>query len=470
MRYLEIKTLLEIADRVKQQLRDRFKQNDPNLTDAQINYYLDRWDRFAPSFAPEYRDITRLSFAQVEQLIDNAQTRSELKGKAQPEQTFDQNDDLIYDQNGLTIMRGDMREKCIRYGRGYSWCISRQDASNMFYTYRMRKDEPVFYFVFDKNKPQDDVWHAVVIYVDKYRNYYVATANNPGDEQMDWNEILRYQPRLKGLESLFKSQPLTAEEKSDWKKFGQEVDEETYEQFNLRDKYKYIQFGHQLSRDQESATPQELIGTYAKRMPLSLSKQTLSRLNSSDLKYVEAERIKIVNQDPDLISDINAPSEAVQMAAVQADPRVIIYMSNPAESVQKYAVEQDIWVFPEISNASPAVQEYAVKRMPYFITHAKNQQVIDRMLLPSTLAVIKDEGTQTLKSWFEHLDQEFVPSALYSPEFYTALLKKHGQAVLMSVLHNISLHRGTQYAPLLDQWETQYPNYTEQIAYVKKRL
>jgi hypothetical protein len=470
MRYSELKSLLEIADRVKQQLRDHFKQENPNLTDAQINYYLDRWDRFAPAFDPQFRDITRLTFAQIEKLIDDAQTRSELKGRAQPEQTFDQNDDLIYDQNGLTILRGDLREKCIQYGQGYSWCISRRDASNMFYTYRMRKDEPVFYFVFDKNRPQTDVWHAVVIYVDKYRNYHVATADNPGDQQMDWNIILRYQPRLKGLESLFKSQPLTAEEKEDWKKFGQEVDDETYEQFNLRDKYKYIQFGHDLSREQQSATPQELIGTYAKRAPLALSKQTVSRLNSSDLKYVEAERIKIVKQNPDLISNIKEPSEAVQMAAVQADYRVIVYMYNPTESVQKYVVEQDIWMFPDIKNASPAVQEYAVKQMPYFLTYAKNQQVIDRLLLPSTLAVIKEDGTQSLRSWFEQLNQEFVPSALYSPKFYTALLKKHGQAVLMSVLHNIALHRGDQYKPLLDQWETRYSDYAEQIAYVKKRL
>ena len=69
--------------------------------------------------------------------------------------------DIVYDSNNLLILNGDTKEKCICYGRGYTWCISRQDASNMFNTYRYRYDEINFYFIFDKdldNEKWDDNW------------------------------------------------------------------------------------------------------------------------------------------------------------------------------------------------------------------------------------------------------------------------------------------------------------------------
>lgn len=238
--------LNELTDRTKQRMRDKFKQENSNLTDAQINYYLDRWDRYANAFEPQYKDITRLSFAQVERLIDDAETASNLKGQGE-RKTFDPNDDMIYNRNNLKIIKGDLREKCIQYGQGYTWCISRADASNMFFTYRMRLDEPMFYFVFDLDKPRDDEWHAVVIYIDNQGTYRVATATNPGDKQMTWDEIVRYQPKLQGLQKLFVHQPLTSQERSDYEKYGRLASLEQYNQFSLKEKYKYIQFGHDLT-------------------------------------------------------------------------------------------------------------------------------------------------------------------------------------------------------------------------------
>ena len=64
MRYYEL-ILLELNDKVKEKLRFKFKRENSELTDAQIDYYLDRWDRYANNFEPQYRDITRLTFSQV---------------------------------------------------------------------------------------------------------------------------------------------------------------------------------------------------------------------------------------------------------------------------------------------------------------------------------------------------------------------------------------------------------------------
>lgn len=292
MRYHEFRIvenrfqLFELSDAIKKQQRERFRKEKPDLTDAQIDYYLDRWDQYAGSFEPQYRDITRLTFDQVEQLIDDAIARSEIKGKSKTRQVFDKNDDLIYNRNNMQIIKGDLREKCIQYGQGYTWCISRTDASNMFFTYRMRMDEPMFYFVFDMDKPRDDIWHAVVIYVNRQGVYKVATARNPGDVEMSWDRIVQKQPKLRGLEQLFVHQPLTPQERADYEKYGKPVDLEKYKSYRLSEKLKYIKFGHELTSEQQDATPDELIPTYAKSMPTRSTKTTWNRLKRGDQRYI----------------------------------------------------------------------------------------------------------------------------------------------------------------------------------------
>jgi hypothetical protein len=385
--------LFELTDKVKNQMVEKFKDEEPTLNDAQIEYYLNKWDQYVNSFEPKFRDITKLSFKQVERLIDDAVTKSELKGKGEIK-TFDQSDDIIYDKNNLTILRGDIREKCIKYGDGYSWCISRKDASNMFYSYRMRQNEPVFYFVFDKDRPTSDVWHAVVIYVDNRNIFHVATANNPGDVQMSWEQIEQKHPKLRGLRSLFKSQPLTDEEKSDYKKFKNSVGNNTYKEFTLKEKYKYIRFGHKLTDTQQNDTPKELIGVYAKLMPIYITAETWDRLNSSDKRKVEEGRLEAVKRNWELIQHIPNPSKDVQMtavqndgyaieyiknpdkdvqmAAVQQDGRLIRYIDNPDKDVQMAAVQQDVRAIEYIDNPDKDLQMTAVQRNGYAIRHIDN--------------------------------------------------------------------------------------------------
>jgi hypothetical protein len=363
--------LFELTDKVKNQMVEKFKDEEPTLNDAQIEYYLNKWDQYVKSFEPKFRDITKLSFKQVERLIDDAVTKSELKGKGEIK-TFDQSDDIIYDKNNLTILRGDIREKCIKYGDGYSWCISRKDASNMFYSYRMRQNEPVFYFVFDKDRPTSDVWHAVVIYVDNRNIFHVATANNPGDVQMSWEQIEQKHPKLRGLRSLFKSQPLTDEEKSDYKKFKNSVGNNTYKEFTLKEKYKYIRFGHKLTDTQQNDTPKELIGVYAKLMPIYITAETWDRLNSSDKRKVEEGRLEAVKQDGRLIRHIDNPDKDVQMAAVQHYGRAIRHIDSPDKDVQMFAVQQDVNLIQFIKNPDIDVQMAAVQQSDYAIQFIKN--------------------------------------------------------------------------------------------------
>jgi hypothetical protein len=163
----------------------------------------------------------------------------------------------------------------------------------MFFSYRMRLDEPVFYFVLDEDKPKTDVWHAIVIYIDADGTYHVATSDNPGDKEMSWNEIEQHQPKLKGLKGLFKHIPLTAEEKADYEKLGEPVEDNVYDNFSYTEKEKYIGFGHDLTEKQLENTPKQLLGKYAATTTgENMTKEMVKSLPPSDQKVLKDNRIK----------------------------------------------------------------------------------------------------------------------------------------------------------------------------------
>ena len=49
--------------------------------------------------------------------------------------------DKLVDTDELTIYKGDAQHKCVNYGQGYSFCISRSAGGNMFDSYRLQKND-----------------------------------------------------------------------------------------------------------------------------------------------------------------------------------------------------------------------------------------------------------------------------------------------------------------------------------------
>ena len=356
MRFREI--INEISDRVKQATRDRWQQEDENLTDQQIDYYLDRWDRFAKSFPADKRDITRLSFADAENLIDAAEARQALRGKKKPKTTAQTDGAMpghIYNKNNLVIYKGDSKPKCIQYGSGYTWCISRSDSSNLYNRYRFASDEPVFYFVFDRNRPKNDPWHAAVIYVTRDNRYMVATADNPGDQEMTWQQISQKQPKLSQLQNLFKPQPPSAEERADYAKYGKPVSSETYDNFSYQEKIKYIEFGNELDSNQEAELDSQLLSLYSKQNPGALSVDSLNRLSIGDFRYV------LKNADDIYIHDLE---EIRQEGDSKKQKIVWELITQNAEYAYLYAYHVIEGEFPEgeaaIAQSPGYASEYAL--------------------------------------------------------------------------------------------------------------
>ncbi len=267
----------------------KFKLEKPYLTDTQINYYIDEFDKMKSSPKVVEKDIFKYNFDELEKLIDSfpKKVNKSLTGL----KSIDAND-VIFDENNLLVLKGDTKEKCIKYGKGYSWCVSRQDTSNMFNTYRYRYDEINFYFIFDEDRTDTDVNRALVLLVDKNTKYYLANASNNGDfaggKQFNFDQICSFQPKLKKLKNLFKPLPLTVKEKDIYNKikdilkyendllehFGSYEMVETYisynhklsdlQYYNLTDdlKSKYINLGHILSNEQVNTNSEKLMLRY----------------------------------------------------------------------------------------------------------------------------------------------------------------------------------------------------------------
>jgi len=276
--------LYEYSQALINKLINKYKLENPALTDFIINDYIQRFDKFKNKLNPEDRDISKYSFSELEKLVDSKFPKKISKDEI----NVDFTNEAIYNENGLTIFEGDTKEKCIRYGRGEDWCISRRDVSNMFNTYRFRYDEINFYFVFDSEK--NDEFSKIVILVDKDGNYYLANRSNDGDfagtKEYSWNDIVDFQPKLKDLQSLFKSMPLTELEKEEYNLIKNQIVDDLFNYFIKYDLVeKYISYGHKLNDVQFINIPKELKNKYI-NLGQELSTEQLNSLDKSQINRV----------------------------------------------------------------------------------------------------------------------------------------------------------------------------------------
>lgn len=197
----------------------RFKQNVNTLKQK-----IDDHDDEAIELVPKellkkdaYKDILNWrSFEGLEHMLDSLfpiESKG-VEGEADNDATTDA--DKIYDKDGLEIYQGDEEHKCIRYGKGYPWCIGRTMYANYRYQ-QSRGNNRMFYFIFDRNLPKTDKYHAVVLHAFEDGGYTRTTAKN-GDESspMTWDKMGKdlfmkdkqggpeVWNRIRGLEKLFK--------------------------------------------------------------------------------------------------------------------------------------------------------------------------------------------------------------------------------------------------------------------------
>jgi len=148
--------------------------------------------------------------------------------------------DLIYSKDGLEIYKGDEEHKCVRYGKGYGWCIGRGMYPSYRYMQSNAKMNRAFYFIFDRNLSKNDKYHAVVLHSFAGGGYTRTTAVNGDETQpMTWQDMgsklfsntesgKMLWNKIKGMESLFKFIPPNKDEQ---RRLGFRGVRKTFEEF-----------------------------------------------------------------------------------------------------------------------------------------------------------------------------------------------------------------------------------------------
>ena len=229
--------------------KKKWLKDNPTLTPEDVDSYIKRFDgirKSRPAAAKNLNidvvpkgadrfDISKYNdWHSFETFVDAVGAQTQLKGEKLSD-NLEIDAKPLFESNGLEVYYADNPQACIKYKGSipYSWCVARPDSSNMFYNYRLGYNNPAFYFVKDVEATQkelssiekftgkfNDKWHFFVIQVlntaninnltDK--NYVVTSANNEGDIPMNWNEIVKIQPKLNGLQSEFLPKPLSDDE------------------------------------------------------------------------------------------------------------------------------------------------------------------------------------------------------------------------------------------------------------------
>ena len=233
-------------------------------------------------------------FHELEQLVDYVGGRrqgvSTLKSS---KEEIEVDGTAIYNDGIVEIYYADTPRACIKY-KGkfpYSWCVARSDSSNMFYTYRFKPYEPAFYFVKNIKATEKEfgVWnmtknvfngrfknpyHFFVIQVPKNADiedddtdqYIVTSANNDGDTQMSWKDILKKCPALKPARKAFQPKPFTPEERAKNERFKNGISDKEFAKLSYEDKRSYLDIYPTIARPithgQLIELPDDLLNLY----------------------------------------------------------------------------------------------------------------------------------------------------------------------------------------------------------------
>lgn len=229
----------EYSEKIVAQLVDKFMQEDPTEDGDVIRAYIKRFDNVKGDPSILNKDIFSYSLEKLRYtLIDFFKENKPKSFKGDTEM------DVVYNRDNLKIYRAGSRDKCITYGKGYSFCISSYSDTDSYRKHIIR-DKGTPYFVLNKNYSNkntngffEEPEHIMVIiahdgsgihkhnvglikfkdkeelenYEDVFsldKFYSVTNANNMGETYfINFDNIVKMYPFLEGLESVFEVLPV----------------------------------------------------------------------------------------------------------------------------------------------------------------------------------------------------------------------------------------------------------------------
>lgn len=333
-RFDQLKTSQNTANRIKELLQQHIESGDIKV-DPRNPKDAKRFENLKKQpFQVEYYNWSDLETI-VHQFRDPGETaalKSDApKGETGAEEIYSNKED------GLHVYFGQDPNACILFKRfllqqkdaprDYTWCISNRRESNLFYRYRFGSygsKKASVYFVYDETKPTSNKWHVFVIHVKEGNEYMVTSALNDGDRTLSWNEILKIQPKLKGLEKLFVYRPLNEDEQlyqvtmdagpNDFSGFtsynvkrayietGKKIKQEDYLELPAELQHAYVNVRAPGAEDQdETSRLRKLLQLFANQVQSELNQRFAKAQEAGEQGASEAEWEKILFNDPVMI-------------------------------------------------------------------------------------------------------------------------------------------------------------------------
>lgn len=311
LKYLDLVGFLEknFEKAMTKILTDKLS-SQTQLSKDQISYYITTYFNILNNIPIDSKLVTDMTGDEFEHFIDGLTETSEVEVK--PSEDI-KNIELLYDKDNLKIFAPKTKDQCILLRNGRSWCTSRDGSSNLYYNYRLNNNLTLYYII-NEDLPFSDVNFASVILVQTNGKVRLADGTNSGKysghDTVSWDDIYKKIPKLRGLENLFVSKPLTEEEKriidtikktrvGDNPMESFDGDEKMVEMWleilspNLTDiqyinisddlKKKFISLGFSLSPKMIENTSSKVMDYYIRKKIDSIQNKTVDQLNDSDI-------------------------------------------------------------------------------------------------------------------------------------------------------------------------------------------
>lgn len=290
--------LFEFTEKTIQKLIAKFHKEDPNLSEAIIKSYLDRFEKVKSSPKVKKKDPFQYTWKELENFLDANFPPEEEKVSSEE----DEKEKLkVYDKDGVTIYHAKNPRQAQILGDGFTFCISRKGSGNMFSNYRLNY-ESSFYFVRLNNRSDAkegsrfvDPVHYIVLDINGDGRIQVTGADNGsqgnGTTFIDKERLMKNVPELKKPfeEGVFEKMPLTKEEKEKYEKFkklekliGVPLDfQQDFQTLKYSEKKEYLQSGYDFPAALFAILDKSLRADYLNNGPI-LDTTAIDKLTDSE--------------------------------------------------------------------------------------------------------------------------------------------------------------------------------------------
>ena len=211
---------------------------------AEIYALNQRFPDFPAEDIQKLKDVQTYTWEQIEFLMDRFNTTEaaaevdfSIEGdtpedrKISAIQKWEKEYNKLIDENGIVVHKIEGKDEAIALGRlqhilvdkygGSRWCVTLPPGSGGNNLYTGYRDRRSFYFVMDKNKPENDTYYISALQVvdmtkNQYEGPFVVTPRPNGDQMgKSWEDVVGIFPALQGKENMFRIIPKSKKEQFD---------------------------------------------------------------------------------------------------------------------------------------------------------------------------------------------------------------------------------------------------------------